>query len=111
MASAEPAEPRVDAVAHGLDAEQVRDLLRRDLDFGCRPQLQRADDGTYSLLVIGTESQLEALRRDGFELRSLPQVERETYAVGVDDRFAGGDVVPRGFGEKLTEPVRQPDSL
>ena len=109
MAFEESPEPRVDALAHGLATEQVRDLLRRDLDFGCRPQLQRADDGTYTLLVIGTESQLEALRRDGFELRSMPRVEREAYAIGEGDRFAGGDVVPRGFGEKLTEPVRGPD--
>jgi hypothetical protein len=84
-------------------------LLRRDLDFGCRPQLQRADDGTYSLLVIGTEGQLEELRRDGFELRPMPRLEREEYAVGAGDRFAAGAVVPRGFGEKLTEPVREPD--
>jgi hypothetical protein len=110
MAEESP-EPRLDVTVHGLDAERARDLLRRDLDFGCRPQLQRADDGTYTLLVIGAESQLEALRRDGFELRSMPRVEREVYAVGAGDRFAGGDVVPRGFGEKLTEPVRGPDLL
>jgi hypothetical protein len=111
MASEESPEPRVDAIAHGLDAEQVRDLLRRDLDFGCRPQLQRADDGTYALLVIGTQGQLEALRRDGFELSALPQAERDAYAVGVGDRFAAGDAVPRGFGEKLSEPTHRTDLL
>lgn len=96
---------RVDAIAQGLDVERARDLLRRELDFGCRPQVRRLDDDTYEVLVIGTEKQLEELRGDGFDLRLPPPVEREPYEIGDGDRFAREDAVPRGFGEKVKEPI------
>lgn len=111
MAVDEAPEERVEAVAQGLDAAQVRELLTRNLDFGCHPQLNRVEDGSYELPLIGTESRLEELRRDGFELRMLPRADRRAYEVGSGDRFADEKAVPTGFGQKLNEPVRETDLL
>lgn len=107
MAEKTPRAPRIDAIVRNLDAPQVRDLLSRQLDYGCRPQVWRAEDGSYALPVIGTAEQLEGLRREGFELELGRPGDRSRYAIGEGDRFAGGDVVPRGFGEKLTEPTQR----
>jgi hypothetical protein len=98
---------RIDAVARDLDVAGLRDLLSRGLDYGCRPQVRRADDGSYTLLVIGTAEQLDGLRRDGFVLEPGVPPDRSRYAIGEGDRFAGGTVVPRGLGEKVAQPTRR----
>ncbi len=109
MAGGQQLAQRIDAIARKLDEERLRDLLSRGLDYGCRPHVRRAEDGSYSLLVIGTAAQLEGLRRDGFELEPGAPPDRSRYVVGEGDRFAGADAVPRGLGEKLIEPTRRPD--
>ena len=111
MAADGAPEERVEAVAHGLDAERARELLSRDIDFDCHPQPQRLDDGSYEIPLIATESTLDELRGEGFELRLLPRADRRAYEVGSGDRFADGKAVPTGFGEKLTEPIRETDLL
>lgn len=82
--------------------EALRALLRRPLDFGCRPAISRLDGGRFRVEVIGTAAQLAELEADGHEV-ALQPAPAERAEVGVGDRFAGG-VVPRGFGRK--EPRR-----
>ena len=78
--------------------DELRALLRRPFDFGCRPSIERVDGGKLRVEVIGTVSQLEELRRAGYGVTVQPEP-AERAEVGEGDRFANG-VVPHGFGSK-----------
>lgn len=78
--------------------EELRALLRRPFDFGCRPAIERVDGERLRVEVIGTVSQLDELRRAGYGVIVQPEP-AEPAEVGDGDRFAGG-VVPHGFGTK-----------
>lgn len=85
--------------------EALKRLMREQpLDYGCRPAPRPGDDGGFVLNAFMTEEQTEALRRSGYEvevLRNETAFDRERGAeVGEGDRFEGGRVVPRGFGDK-----------
>ena len=78
--------------------EELRSLLGRGLDFGCRPAVERLDGGGLRVEVIGTAAQFDGLRRAGYGVVVQPEP-GERAEVGDGDRFAAG-VVPRGFGRK-----------
>ena len=78
--------------------EELRALLRRPFDFGCRPAIERVDGGGLRVEVIGTASQFDELRRAGYEVAVQPNP-AERAEVGDGDRFAAG-VVPHGFATK-----------
>ena len=78
--------------------EELRALLRRPVDFGCRPAIVRVDGGGLRVEVVGTASQFDELRRAGYGVALQPEP-TERAEVGDGDRFAGG-VVPHGFGTK-----------
>jgi hypothetical protein len=80
--------------------ERLQELLRRPLNFGCRPTPIREPEGGFSVPVIGSEEDFEALRADGFELTIREPPERRAE-VGKGDRFQGGRLTPRGFGRKV----------
>jgi len=94
--------PRLDGVVRVRDEEALRSLLAKGLDFGCKPTIIREADGSFSVPVIGTEEDLEALRAEGLELAVNER--REKPEVGAGDRFEGGRVPPRGFGRKADGP-------
>jgi hypothetical protein len=92
---------RVEGSVHVGDDEALRRLFTHPLDFGCRPTAIPEPDGGYSVPVIGSSQALERLRDEGFEVRMLEPPARRSRDVGKDDRFEGGKVVPRGFGNKI----------
>lgn len=91
--------PRLEAMLH-VDEEQVPDILRRSLDFGCRPVLTKLDDGSVTLPVIATASQLDELRSAGYSVQLIERPAGIDYGIGQGDRFDGGRTAPRGLGEK-----------
>jgi hypothetical protein len=92
------ADYRQGAAVTVANEEELRALLRRPFDFGCRPSIERAEGGTLRVEVIGTASQLDELRRAGYGIAVQPEP-AERAEVGDGDRFAGG-AVPHGFGTK-----------
>lgn len=93
-----PAERR-EVLVRVANEELLRAMLRRPLDFGCRPIVNQASDGSFEVPVVITDEGLARLREEGLDVTVLdarsPRVE-----VGDGDRFADRDIVPRGFGEK-----------
>jgi hypothetical protein len=91
--------------------DSLRELLGRDeLDLGCKPQLRRDPDGSYSVPVIATERALHALRAEGLDvtIHELPEPQRD---VGAGDRFEGGRTSPHGYGGKVPDDApRSPPS-
>ena len=43
--------------------EELRALMRRPFDFGCRPTIERVDGGKLRVEVIGTVSELDEMQR------------------------------------------------
>ena len=78
--------------------DELRALLCRPFDFGCRPAIERVDGRGLRVEVIGTSAQFDELRRAGYAITPQPEP-AERAEVGEGDRFAGG-VVPHGFGTK-----------
>jgi hypothetical protein len=77
-----------------------------ELDFGCRPALQRLPDRNYQVYVFATERKLDELRNTSDLTVTVVRNEsvetrRRQEEVGKGDRFEGGKIVPRGFGHKL----------
>jgi hypothetical protein len=91
--------PRLEATLQVAE-ERLPDVLRRSLDFGCRPVVTKHDDGTVTLPVIATASQLEELREAGYDVQLIETPGGIDYGIGQGDRFDGGRTAPRGFGEK-----------
>ena len=89
---------RQGAAVEVASEEELRALLRRPLDFGCRPAIERIDDRRLRVEVIGTAAQFDELRRAGYGVTVQPEP-AERAEVGAGDRFADGGV-PHGFGIK-----------
>jgi hypothetical protein len=92
---------RLEGSVRVADDEALRRLFAQPLDFGCRPSAIREEGGGYTVPVIGSPQALEDLRKLGFELSVLDPPPERTTDVGTGDRFNGGKIVPRGFGQKV----------
>lgn len=79
--------------------EGLRELLRRPLDFGCKPVVMRLPDGRFQVTVIGTEATLLDLAGPQLEV-AVHRGQEGPTEVGQGDRFDGGRVAPRGLGRK-----------
>lgn len=101
-----PAERR-EALIRVANEDLLQDMLRRPLDFGCRPIVNQASDGSFEVPVIAIDEVLARLRAEGLDVVVLdarpPQMK-----VGDGDRFADGNVLPRGFGEKTRSTTEAP---
>lgn len=86
--------------------EAVAALLRDpEVDFGCRPSVRRREDGSVQIQALATEAKVAALRgEEGLVITVIRNASQEgrrrQEEVGQGDRFGGGRIVPRGFGEK-----------
>ncbi len=79
-----------------------------EIDFGCRPALRRAPDGSYQLDLFATEQKIKELREvSGLDVTVVHNASAEgrkrQREVGKGDRFDGGKVAPRGLGS-ITRP-------
>jgi hypothetical protein len=87
------------------DRESLR-VVRQDpaIDFGCRPHVRSLGDGAVQVDAFVDERKIRELQAiPGLTVSvlrnataSLRERQRE---VGIGDRFEGGAIVPRGFGE------------
>jgi hypothetical protein len=104
MAEPSGAPRRLSGLVRVADERALRELLGRAgrLDFGCKPTVIPEAAGGFSVPVIGELEVLEGLRAEGLELivDELPEPQGD---VGEGDRFEGGRVTPRGFGEKVRD--------
>ena len=87
--------------------EQTQKFLNSHaLDYGCRPSVRRAGEG-FQLSAIVPLSKIERIRREGVACTVGVNVEeaklKALRLVGKGDRFAGGKVVPKGLGTKISE--------
>jgi hypothetical protein len=85
------------------DEAGVRNLLARELDFGCRPTIIRQSDGRLLVPVIGSRDELEALSREGFDVQLIERTPSRRRDIGRGDRFEGGETVPRGYATKVQD--------
>jgi hypothetical protein len=97
-----PAERR-EVLIRVADEDSLREVLRRPLDFGCRPVVNLASDGSAEVPAIVTDEVLARLREEGMDVEVLEARDLRAEVSG-GDRFADGTVVPRGLGEKTGGP-------
>jgi hypothetical protein len=76
-----------------------------ELDVGCRgPHVEVNPDGSGTMLVFATEERIRELRAAGYRVElgeNVSEIGRQRQKeIGEGDRFMGGRVKPRGFGEK-----------
>ncbi|MBD0742853.1 hypothetical protein [Streptomyces sp. CBMA152] len=88
------------------DAETLRTLLREARpDVGGRPR--RGEDGSFSIDAYVSPDAAEALEREGVVVTTLEDAAATGRArqaeVGVGDRFAPADAVPRGLALKVKD--------
>jgi hypothetical protein len=86
---------RLEGTVHVTDVAALRALLRRPLDFGCRPRVLPAPVGGFTVPLIGSAEDFDKLEADGFEVTSRNAPPDRVLDVGQGDRFAGGQIVPR----------------
>ncbi|MEP6697847.1 MAG: hypothetical protein ABJA34_13365 [Pseudonocardiales bacterium] len=96
---------RRDVVIRVASQDSLREVLRRPLDFGCRPVVNGTSDASFTVAAIVTDEVLTQLRSDGFDI-SVVESTMQRAEVGEGDRFAGGRTVPHGFAEKLEQAGR-----
>lgn len=101
------------AIRVKVTREQAAALLRRgEFDFGDHPRITENPDGTGSLDLFVSRSQIEALRAEGYEVdigHNLSARARDRIKeVGQGDRFEGGRVPPKGLGRKIGGQGGQP---
>ena len=106
--SAVAAKPDLFQVAIVARAPEALNAVLRDheIDFGCRPSVRRRDDGSLQVLALAPQVKIAALRgMKNLEISVGRNASEEGRArqkeVGQGDRFGGGKVAPRGFGEKV----------
>lgn len=88
------------------DAETLRTLLREARpDIGGRPR--RGEDGSFSIDAYVSPDAAEDLEREGVVVTTLEDAAATGRArqaeVGVGDRFAAADAVPRGLALKVKD--------
>ena len=76
------------------DEAGLRDLLRRPLDFGCRPLVFPESGGGFTVPLIGSAQDFDALEADGVQVVSRKEPPDRALDVGEGDRFAGGQIAP-----------------
>ena len=94
------------AVRVKVTREQAAALLRRgEFDFGDHPRITENPDGTGNLDLVASNSQIEALRGEGYEVdvghNLTARARARLKEVGHGDRFEGGRVPPKGLGRKI----------
>lgn len=74
------------------------------LDLGCRPHIVMNEDGTGTVQAFASEERIRELEAAGYRVEQGENVSAlgrdRQKEVGVDDRFQGGRVTPRGLGRK-----------
>jgi hypothetical protein len=94
------------AVRANVTRGQADELLRRSgLDFGDHPNISENPDGTGSLDLFVSRTEIAALQAEGYQIEvgaNLSARARERLTeVGQGDRFEGGRIPPRGLGRKI----------
>ena len=96
------------AVRVRVNPDQARALLERGgLDFGDRPNVTPNADGSGSLALFVTRDQIAELEGGGLAVTvgrnqsAGARARIAEMAEGDEDRFAGGEVAPRGLGRKI----------
>ena len=103
--SSEIVPPDLFTVRIAVTRESFESLLKQfDLDVGCRPHFQQNPDGTAGLTAFATKERIRELESAGYKVEvgeNASEIGRQRQAeVGKGNRFEGGRIVPRGFGNK-----------
>ena len=104
-----PGEERDDdtfAVRAKLTEDQAVELIGRGgYDYGDRPHFGRNEDGTGSLDLFVSRSQIKALEAEGIEVEIVnnqsARMRERSAELGEGDQFEGGKVLPTGIGRKV----------
>jgi hypothetical protein len=87
--------------------DRLRTLLDDpDVDPGCRPMIQRAEEGGFHTVLIITNEKLRELEQEPrfrvtIRYNATEEGRKRQQEVGQGDRFEQGRVVPRGYGRKV----------